>query len=173
MATALFVVLVYIQTLAAISACYMKAPVVMTSSTGWASYTYDLLSMLRPACTTFSDFSAGFVGRLCLPLYAAVIFMFVLAGSLIAGSIRPALRMDADMMLNVYMAMFNTFFIGIAQQTFTLFQCYSHPNGERSMRSQADVLCGQSEWTDLMAIAIIAVICFCGGFFVLNIYISV
>ena len=37
---------------------------------------------------------------------------------------------------------------------------------------QADVLCNGDQWNDLMVIAIVAVLIFCGGFFTLNIYIS-
>jgi hypothetical protein len=79
--------------------------------------------------------------------------------------------MDFDMTQNCYWAVFNTFFIGIAQQTFTLFQCYKHPNGEKSLRSQANVLCSSDEWNSLVVVAIVAVVIFCGGFLVLNAYV--
>lgn len=40
------------------------------------------------------------------------------------------------------------------------------------MRSQADILCGEDDWNSLMAISLIGIILFCGGFFVLNIWIA-
>jgi len=171
LAAALFVTLIYVQTLAAISTCYIQKPEVVQDNTDWTSVTYDLLSLLRPGCTTFTDFKRAFIGKLALPLYAVVLFVFDFLVSRVVALCIPKLKMDFDMTVNCYMAVFNTFFIGIAQQTFTLFQCYRHPNDEKSLRSQADVLCGSDDWNSLVVVAICAVVLFCGGFMVLNVYI--
>jgi hypothetical protein len=144
----------------------------MADGTAWTEATYELLSILRPGCTTFTDFQTGFIGKLLLPIYALVLFVFVFFISRVFGLCDSRLAQDPDVALNCYMAVFNTFFIGIAQQTFTLFQCYKHPNDEKSLRSQADIICGEDDWNSVMVIALACAIVFCGGFLTLNFWIA-
>jgi ABC-type proline/glycine betaine transport system substrate-binding protein len=173
LAATLFVSLVYVQTLAAIRTCFIQPPKIANDGTSFSDYTYDLVSLLRPQCTTFTNFKTAFVGKLMIPVVVLIFFLVVFLISVIVGLSKKNLRMDGDVLSNCYWAVFNTFFIGIAQQTFTLFQCYPHPNGDRSMRSQADVLCYEGEWNTLVGIAGASVIAFCGGFLVLNIWIII
>jgi len=166
-----FLTLLYVQMLAAISTCYILKPAFFKSGTDWTSYSFELMSLLRPDCAVFNDFKASFIGKLFLPLYAALVFGLTWLVSKLVYLIWFFPAMDGDIVFNGFMGIFNTFFMGICQQTFSLFQCYEHPNGKRSLRSQADVLCDSDTWNELVAAALVSILLFCLGAVVLFTYI--
>lgn len=101
-----------------------------------------------------------------MPIYAAFIFAGTWGASRVLSQQVGALswiRMDGNIIFSVYGSLFNTFFIGIAQQTFSLFQCYKHPNGKMSLRSRPSVICHTDEWRSMLAVALVSVLLFCGS----------
>lgn len=172
-AAALFLTLIYIQIIATVRTCYLRYPPMLGNSFEWTVVSVEFLSLLRPECTHFTDFKLGFILRLLTPVYAAALFSFTFLASRLAERSNRNYHMDGHAMMGCYGSVYNTFFIGIAAQTFTLFQCYEHPNKRRSLLSAPDVLCDSQTWKDLLAVAIPGMLVFCGGALTLFAYINI
>lgn len=162
-ATLLYVSLVYFQTIAAHNKLYINQPKIMQVSFGWTTYSTEFLTVLRPSCAFTSTWVSTFTMSLLIPIYAVVFFFCVYLGNYIVALVYPDLRMQANILMNCFGSLYNTFFIGIAQQTFMLFQCYKHPNGAWSLRSRGDILCYANPWNDVVVASVLAIIVFCGG----------
>ena len=61
--------------------------------------------------------------------------------------------------------------IGIASQTFALFQCYDHPNSKSYLRSRRDILCYEDIWKKVVAAGIIGIVVLCGAALTLFMYV--
>jgi len=169
---AVFLTLVYLQIIATVRTCYLQYPAVLSGSVEWMSYSLDVFSSLHPECSDFADFKLRFITRLLMPIHALLIFLGTWLFSRMAEGSNRLYHMDGHTMMGCYGGVYNTFFIGIASQTFSLFQCYEHPNGRYSLRSSPDVLCDSQTWQDLVVAAIIAILVFCGGALTLFSYIN-
>jgi hypothetical protein len=62
------------------------------------------------------------------------------------------------------MGMMFTFFAGIAAMAMSLFKCTPNPNGTKSLVADRVVICYESDWSDMLIIAILSVLLWCVGF---------
>ena len=186
MMTTMYVLLVYLQTLGAVNSCYLSYPEIAADMLDITVGFVDILSLLRPECATFADYKTSFMGKLFLPAY----ILFIFAGTYFVlnlldrlrsaakqtptdTSVPSALAMDRDVVFNCYLSLYSTFFIGIAAQTFQLFQCYEHPNTTKSLRAAPHILCDSDAWQEMAGMAFAAILVFCLGAFVLFVYIII
>jgi hypothetical protein len=59
--------------------------------------------------------------------------------------------MKVDHMINLYLAMFHTFYISICFMALELFMCYQHPNSKYSLVSASEVICYDTdEWKGML-----------------------
>eukprot|EP00928_Gymnodinium_smaydae_P023076 TRINITY_DN19183_c0_g5_i3.p1 TRINITY_DN19183_c0_g5~~TRINITY_DN19183_c0_g5_i3.p1 ORF type:complete len:986 (-),score=68.13 TRINITY_DN19183_c0_g5_i3:86-3043(-) len=170
---AFYLLLVYVQILASIQACYIDVPFAFSSSLGWTSKTYDLVSLLRTECAVTQNFVTSFSIKLFVPLYVMMIFGLTYLSSKIIGAWKSWLRLDGDVVFNNYMATFYTLFVGIAAQTISLWQCYEHPNGQASLMSSPNIICYEETWKSLVVVSIIASLIFCVGALCLFTYVII
>eukprot|EP00928_Gymnodinium_smaydae_P018201 TRINITY_DN16929_c0_g3_i1.p1 TRINITY_DN16929_c0_g3~~TRINITY_DN16929_c0_g3_i1.p1 ORF type:complete len:377 (+),score=45.63 TRINITY_DN16929_c0_g3_i1:168-1133(+) len=70
------------------------------------------------------------------------------------------------------MALFETFFITIAQECMSILMCYEHPNGKFSVAGASHVLCYEGSWNGFVVVAILAILAFCVAPMALMIYIA-
>jgi len=138
-----------------------------TEGMAWVDVFIDLMSLFRPSCFIGGDFSFAFVSKIVAPVVVAFFFASMKVGSMLIATAAPAAAMDSDILISVYGAVFTCFNIGIAMQSFSLMQCYGHPNGKTSLRSSPDVLCGSDTWTSLLVVAIPAILIFVVGYCVI------
>jgi len=54
-----------------------------------------------------------------------------------------------------------TFFVAVAKTSMSLFHCYQHPNGKRSLYISPDILCDSSQREQLVAVAVVAILLYC------------
>eukprot|EP00929_Paragymnodinium_shiwhaense_P085096 TRINITY_DN4555_c0_g2_i1.p1 TRINITY_DN4555_c0_g2~~TRINITY_DN4555_c0_g2_i1.p1 ORF type:complete len:1176 (-),score=171.27 TRINITY_DN4555_c0_g2_i1:797-4066(-) len=107
-----------------------------------------------------------------------VILVFLLLGSFLlfhAGSKvvcglwkMPAKAWDIDKTLNSMGAILQMLFIALVAQAALPFQCYSHPNKEKSIMEFAGVLCGHAEQTPLVVLALVVLLTIVSPFLVIS-----
>jgi len=68
---------------------------------------------------------------------------------------------------NMYLTVLNTFYIGMTRLAASAFQCYSHPNGKRSMLAYSQVLCTlqDDQWAAIMPQALVGM-----GFYTFGVF---
>jgi hypothetical protein len=62
------------------------------------------------------------------------------------------------------MGMMFTFFAGIAAMAMSLFKCTPNPNNTKSLVADRVIICYESDWNDMLVVAILAVLLWCIGF---------
>eukprot|EP00440_Ansanella_granifera_P025675 gb/GFBE01027882.1/.p1 GENE.gb/GFBE01027882.1/~~gb/GFBE01027882.1/.p1 ORF type:complete len:1137 (+),score=138.99 gb/GFBE01027882.1/:1-3411(+) len=154
-----YLTLVFVQTVAVILAVFPSVPDAIAGSLNLASGTADVTSLLRLDCAGPQDFQTMFVLKLSLPNLIGLVFFFTWAVS----QLLPKLAMEKNVVFGSYGGIIKTFFITIATLCFSLLQCYEHPNGEFSMRSDAQILRFSDEWNSLVAFAAVAILVNCLG----------
>jgi basic membrane lipoprotein Med (substrate-binding protein (PBP1-ABC) superfamily) len=104
-------------------------------------------------CLTGNSAVAIFLLKFLLPfLMVAAIMLFLPASRLLRAFGKSSWSFDKT--LNSIGAFLQAVFIAIVGIVAAPFQCYSHPNGEKSVASTPQVLCGSSEHTSLIIMAL-------------------
>lgn len=118
----------------------------------------DPMAKIRPECAGLWEFTPRFLVGLALPFYFLVLFFL----TWLFSQCTP-FPMSKDFVMGCYGGIFKTFYITVAKMCFSLFQCYSHPNGLRSMMSHSSVVCGSPVWLQNVIWALLAIFfaCFC------------
>jgi len=158
--------IMYAQSVALAASCGVRVTSAKSFSKDmqWIQTVNEFLLIFKPSCFMPSDFSVSFVVKLFIPIFVAAMFCVVFFASMVSRKVQPTLSMDSNVLFSVYGGIFTCFNIGIAAQAFSLLQCYPHPNGEQSLRSAPDVLCGSQVWQSLMGAAVPAILVFIVGY---------
>jgi len=110
-------------------------------------------------CILGSDGVVRYALRVIVP-YLAVLFVFVVMFVTRALKILRVTPWNTDKTRNTVGHMLQTLYIAFASIAATPFQCYSHPNGEKSVAAYPDVICGTSEHTPLIFLAMLLLLTF-------------
>lgn len=160
LASMAFLIFINIQTIGSSKMVDMVLPTnsLLPKVQGAFASTLSIDSILRPACAIRGSIVGKFVLRLLTPFWALVVFGIVF-GTFRALPFLP--NLDIWVMISVYGALFNTFFITIAGYVASLFQCYVHPNGKFSVVEMPQVICfEQGEWTAMVGFAVVGALIF-------------
>jgi len=120
----------------------------------------------------FGD-AATFVGRIALPGFLVVWMIVVALGTKVAGktgALGQGWVMVWPKVRNTLGQVFQAFYIAIAMSCILAFQCYSSPNGTKSLAQHPYVLCGSRDHTPFMVFGIIGIAFYLVGFGVFYIW---
>lgn len=163
-----FLSLFYTQIIGIIKESGLNLPAKTATKWEWTSKTLNLFSLLRPDCADFTSFITGFVGKMLVPVYAAFIFLVTY---FVSQVLPKKLKMNRDQTQHSYGSMFNTFYISVASQSMSLFQCIQHPTGEYSLEFARHFFCYKGDWLSLLVVSIVSILVFCVGSLVVFAYI--
>ncbi|CAK0874425.1 unnamed protein product [Prorocentrum cordatum] len=105
-------------------------------------------------CVLGSDGVNDYIFQAIAPFVMIVVFLALYFGSRLLPLIgQPA--WESDKVLNSVGAFFQVVFIALVGVSMVPLQCYSHPNGEKSIVMYPEFLCGQDEHTTLVAFGIV------------------
>jgi len=179
-----FVLLLYLQTLALIQDFDLEFPnFVADISVAFTFLIIDTTS-LKMSCGMFDEsVVVEYAMRLLIPVWIllSILVTFVLYKFLVEptlkkckpGSIWQKLPiLEVAKMQNTYLTLLNTFYIGLTKLAASAFQCYRHPNGQRSMLASSSVLCSQEDgrWAKIMPQAVVGIVFYTVGVFCLFAY---
>lgn len=183
-----FFIIVYAQTIGLISQLNLKFPSIVAVTWEVSHMFNSGIQFLRPECSgggSYSNFEVQFIIRTLAPCFVVGMFAFTWLlsrliarmlgpgsaesaskGNAISGQGRKLMQgirngMDKYATINAVGTVMYTFSIAVLAIAFDLFKCYSHPNGLSSLFVSPDVLCGESTWTHLLAIGILAILFYC------------
>lgn len=160
----LTVALNYTQVIALHNVLQLQLPEVWKGVTGSASATITPLDALRMECNDFRGFGASYAARMLLPIFAAGLAgLAVLYGTALKMIFKTSF--DAEKARSVictwYGSLFVALYLSTTSQAFSLFMCYTHPNGKMSLRSTPEVLCNEAEWSSAVGGTVVAIMVYC------------
>merc|ERR1719329_293659 len=121
------------------------------------------LAFLRVDCAGLSTVTLSFLTNMLTPVLAGCLFLtaFFLARLVSRFVSFSFFKVNGNILFNSYASIMYTFSVGVAALSFSLFNCFPHPNGESSMKSRPSVLCGSDEWNSLVGIAVVGILAYC------------
>jgi len=154
----LFILLNYFQQVGMLRSFSISWPGTLETSWGAFEVVLKFQDVLKPQCAGVSSFQARFVTQMLLPITIAIIFLFTFAVSRLVRIAKPEFGMNMLKLFNCYGSVMYTFSVAVAALAFELFRCYRHPNGERSMQTASEVLCGSDTWNSMLAIGVLGIL---------------
>jgi len=168
----LFLILIYLQMIALVKDFDLDFPQGMNDVGLGLQFLNINLDVLRPACGFGEDFVAGYIMKLLVPFYCLIAFAstFAICWGLSVWMKNEILALDMPKLQNVFLSFLNTFYIGLTRLATSVFQCYEHPSGKRSMLSAPQILCdgdGDGTWMSLVPVSLLAIAIYTVGIFFL------
>jgi len=171
LASCTFTLVVHYQIIGLFMFTFTQYPDALASAlTPW-TYLVDIPSMLRLSCSKYADFRNLFIVKETAPALMLAIVMFTYGVCWCIGKlsetlsredelgIRRVFPLQANIVINLYLAIFHTFYVTICFIALQLFMCYEHPNGEWSLLFGPEVLCYTSDdWTGMIAESVFAIL---------------
>ncbi|CAE7949649.1 unnamed protein product [Symbiodinium sp. KB8] len=148
-----YLLLVYVQSISVIMAVFPTVPAMLSAGLSWSGASAEITSLFRIECAGPSSFTENFLFNLFLPEIVGLVFFL----TWLSARFIPKIRMDGDIVLGCFGGILKTFFVTVASKCFSLFQCYSHPNGMRSMRSSPEVLEHSDVWLSMVGFSAFAI----------------
>jgi len=101
--------------------------------------------------------------RMMLPVASGVYFFGIYAVARLLHRVtrKPMFDMQFDVVVTCYGSMIYSFYITIASIAVSLFQCYEHPNGERSLLTFPYITCDSDDWKSMLVVGILGIFFFC------------
>lgn len=160
-----YVTLIFLQTMSTNLSIMPNVPDTVDAVVGWTSMLKDITSQFRVECSTTQDFALQIMGKISTPFSLGCCFIAIYS------VLYPTrYRLDADVFIGIYFSLFNTCFIMVANICFTLFQTYTHPNGERSVIAAPSVLISSPTWQNMQVAAGGAIVVYVAAFSAMNLY---
>jgi len=106
---------------------------------------------------------AGPVVKYGAVIAAPVMFMFALGvvytiSKVVGQTCKRAFSLHS--LLNIWGEVLVEFYVSITLAIFAPFQCFKHPNGELSVLSHPEVICGEGKWNSMLALAIFGILAY-------------
>mmetsp|Transcript_71247 Transcript_71247/g.189448 ORF Transcript_71247/g.189448 Transcript_71247/m.189448 type:complete len:1232 (-) Transcript_71247:256-3951(-) len=125
-------------------------------------------AMLQKECAGFASFAGTTTAYLLTPaLFVGILVFIALANKVLSMRLKRQL-LDSNVLFDIVGVGISAFFTSICAISFDVFKCFEHPNGERSVMSAPQVLCGSDEWEQVTWLSVFAVAVYCGGFLALS-----
>jgi basic membrane protein A len=135
--------------------------------------TNDVTAIFNPSCSGFADMQTKMIQKSLTPLAVAAVVSLTWGASQVATKAIPQLCMEINRTINVFLSLVFTFFAGIVAMALMLFKCSDNPMGKSTLSADRSILCYEGQWLDMLAIGIMAFLCWCVGFGGLFTYIVV
>lgn len=114
------------------------------------------LEATRPECAGLSSFEARFILSSATPIIVAFLFAATFAFLLVAKK-----HPDRNLYFACYGSLYYTFSVAVADISFSLFKCYSHPGEKQaSLVRSPEVLCGSDTWLSMLVIGVLAILAY-------------
>eukprot|EP00746_Dinoflagellata_sp_MGD_P090576 gnl/MRDRNA2_/MRDRNA2_35784_c0_seq1.p1 gnl/MRDRNA2_/MRDRNA2_35784_c0~~gnl/MRDRNA2_/MRDRNA2_35784_c0_seq1.p1 ORF type:complete len:1386 (-),score=213.97 gnl/MRDRNA2_/MRDRNA2_35784_c0_seq1:361-4518(-) len=124
------------------------------------------LQFLRPSCLFGSwDFVAGYLSGLFLPLLFAGIYIAEFCIIFVLSKFTSIKPLQWDLVCNTLGRAFQVCHVAILKQVTTVLECYEHPNGQRSLVTFPEVICGEEEHMKAIPATVIILFLYCVVFF--------
>mmetsp|Transcript_29319 Transcript_29319/g.84232 ORF Transcript_29319/g.84232 Transcript_29319/m.84232 type:complete len:484 (-) Transcript_29319:170-1621(-) len=162
----LFVVLNHFQIITLIR----KVNLVMPSSAGntldFFSVASDITVLFRPGCAGIATFQRNLILKSVMPGIVMLAFFatWLLSLALARAFCCERLRVDRDRTINAFLSLMFTFFAGTVNVALVMFVCGRNPNGKNTLIEDRSVICFEREWEGMLAVGLLAVVCWCVGF---------
>lgn len=125
----------------------------------------DLLSLFKPACSGYQNFSKSMTLRSLTPVALAVEFVFTYSVRWLLSKFRLVSQMELNRLLNVFFSIIFTFFAGIVSMSLTVFKCHTNPGSSPpTLNVDESIVCFESQWYDTVGIGVAAFLFYCVGF---------
>jgi ABC-type nitrate/sulfonate/bicarbonate transport system substrate-binding protein len=135
------------------------------------TYLVDIPNILRLSCSGYEDFRNSLIVKETAPaLMLAIVALtygvcycigqvFPLLGIEDTLGVRRVFPLQANLVINLYFAIFHTFFVTVCFIALQFFMCYEHPSGDWSLLFGPEVLCYVSaEWNGMITESIFAIL---------------
>jgi len=183
--SSLFTFFVHYQIIGLLVFTFLQYPDELRSMMMHWSYLVDIPAALRLSCSNYADFRNLFIVKETAPAVLLVIFaitwflaflfghcMRCCCGAPIQeGSRAPdafknpgnfclyLFPFKADVLFNIYLAIFHTFYFCICFIALQLFMCYEHPMKDWSLLLAPEVICyGSEEWKGMLTESVLAIL---------------
>jgi hypothetical protein len=105
-------------------------------------------------CVLGNDSVTDYIFQALSPFVMVIVFLAFFCGSRLLPLIgKPA--WESDKVLNSVGAFFQVVFIALVGVAMVPLQCYTHPNGEKSIVTYPELVCGEDEHTTLVILSIV------------------
>mmetsp|Transcript_52239 Transcript_52239/g.83042 ORF Transcript_52239/g.83042 Transcript_52239/m.83042 type:complete len:1116 (-) Transcript_52239:156-3503(-) len=177
-----YLLLTHYQIIGLLAFSFVQYPDKLSSVLAPFTYLVDLAAMLRLGCSKYADFRAAMIVKetfpaLVLGLFFVTFCILYVVGKLFRmcrylekkeerietynGAIFPMMvalcPLQADIMINLYLTVFNTFYVAVCFMALQLFMCYQNPNGKYSILLSPEVICYDTdEWNGMLTEGIFA-----------------
>lgn len=158
----LAICLAYFQTAGLVLKTNINLPNDGESSKIW-SLMNKPMGLVQLECIGIYTVQGRMAVNMVIPIYAALVFLFVMFGSSLISRLRPGAKMDRKVIGSCFGSALLAFYISICSLSMDLFKCYEHPNGLTSVSSAPHIICGSEQWTTPMAFGIVCTVVYCGG----------
>jgi ABC-type nitrate/sulfonate/bicarbonate transport system substrate-binding protein len=172
-----FIGFAFYQITGLIQLTFVEYPDALASILTQFSYVVDIAGILRLDCSKYAEFHYELVIKETFPVFMMVLFVLVfvvctlvyklaapcgyaeakeqkLEMETVGACFPQMLRvcpMKVDHMVNLYFAIFHTFYLAIAFISLELFMCYQHPNKKYSLYFASEVICYDTdEWKGML-----------------------
>jgi len=177
-ASCAFTLIFHYQVLGLLWYTFLQYPDVLNSMMMYWTYLVDISSMLRLSCSKYGDFHNSLLVRETAPGLLLAVFLLTYGIGLAIGKCMSAVKqqpkddgtvqgplleywfpLQANLVSNLYFAIFQTFYIAICFVSLQLFMCYKHPTGDYSLLFAPEVFCYSSEdWKGMVTESIFAIL---------------
>jgi hypothetical protein len=124
-------------------------------------FTNNMMVIFETQCVGFARTQTAMAFKAVTPIILALACLLVWGVSVAAAAFsgRADLRMDKNRMFNVFGSILFTFFGAVAAMALDLFKCNGNPNQERTLASDASIVCYNSDtWQSLLGLSVACVL---------------
>jgi len=121
-------------------------------------------------CLLGHDAVARYAVRCSIPFLIFAVFLGLYALSQLAGRFRSTLAWQREKTVNSICTVYQIVFIALTAIAALPFQCYTHPNGQKSVLVYPDILCYSEDHRPLVAMAMLVLVLIVVPFIALNVW---
>jgi len=165
----------FLQTLGVFNRLQLDWPQEFKDVLEFCSFFLFDVQLLRPACVVPQSLTSSYITKLCLPLLIIGILTSWMPTSWFLHKVTKGRyrKLTWSGTLNTIGMVCLGFYISLVSSTVSLLECYSNPNGAKTLRGYPYAVCGDEEQERLMPAFAFALIFYVVGALVLFIYLLV